>query len=53
MGNRRCWSVSSAAGNMVAKSVDVEDLFSLLLHLEALRLESASASAAIARRWIS
>ncbi len=53
VGKRRCWSVGSAVGNMVVQSVDVEDLFSLLLHLEAPRLESAGASTVAAGRWIS
>jgi hypothetical protein len=38
---------------MVVQSVDVEDLFNLLLHLEAPRIEFAGASATAAGRWIS
>ncbi len=53
VGKRRCWSVGSAAGSMVVQSVDAEDLFSLLLHLEAPMLESAGATATAAKRWIS
>ncbi len=53
VGKRRCWSAGSVTSNMVVQSVDVKDLFSLLLHLETPRLESASALAAAAKRWIS
>jgi len=53
VGKRRCWSTGSAVGSMVVQSVDAKDLFNLLLHLEAPRLESAGASATAARRWIS
>ncbi len=44
MGKRRCWSAGSIAGSMVVQSV----AFSLLLHLEAPRLESTGASAVTA-----
>ncbi len=53
MGKRRCWSVGSVVGSMVVQFVDAEDLFSLLLHLEAPRLESARASVVATGRWIS
>jgi hypothetical protein len=52
MGKRRCWSTGSAVGSMVVQFVDVEDLFSLLLHVEAPRLESAGASTVATGRWI-